>query len=401
MNLHPETPSPPTKAPHPANVGEEVDLRELAHAVWRYRLIVALLGLIGALAGLFFSYSSTRYVSEGLLLTPQVRIEDYKRYAMALVNEATLEDFLRSSGKSDARAAELLRKKIESPALFGAMVIPEFSFTDRDARLFGISSEQSSEMVGIRLRMSDSRKSAEPPVLLLAEYVRSLAIKIDLGSTVLHACLENQLRAQELRRQDLEDSFRLEQVQKKAQSLRSIIQNLPDGASLETLQVVSLVQGNERYLSPTTQLVGAEIEKVEIGLAKRARERDLVASKIRRDYMCEARDAINGPISARAFLASLKNIHARALEGNDLSSSAVEEVANDLDLQRLGWENKYLSQMRFVAAPEGSQVLVRDIGFVAGLALGGALGSIFGVLVAILLAWWRKNRSIIVAPDPD
>lgn len=401
MTLRPELPTPATTDPHLARSDEEVDLRKLVHAVWRYRFIVCLLGLVGGLAGLGYSHLSTRYVSEGVLLTPQIRVEDYKRYAMALVNEAKLEEFLRSSDQSETRAAKLLRSKMESPALFAASVIPEFSFTDRDARLFGIATEQSSEMVGIRLRMSESHRSDEPPVLLLAEYVRSLAIKLDLGSAVLQACLENQLRAQELRGQELEDAFRLEQVQKKAQSLRSIIKDLPESASLENLQVVSLVSGNERYLSPTTQLVGAEIEIVEIGLAQRARERDLIASRIRRDYMCAAKDALDGPISARGFLDSLKSIRARALEGHDLSLNAVEAVANDLDLQRLGWENKYLSQMRFIAAPEGSQVRVRDISLALGLMFGLTLGALLGILLAILLAWWRENRSVIVAPDSD
>lgn len=49
--------------PHPVYAGDEVDLRQLVRAVWRYRWVVVALGILGGLAGLGVSQLSTRYVA--------------------------------------------------------------------------------------------------------------------------------------------------------------------------------------------------------------------------------------------------------------------------------------------------------------------------------------------------
>jgi hypothetical protein len=379
--------------------GRDIDVRGLVHDIWQRRLLVVLCVVAGAVAGLGYSYSNTRYLSEGVLLTPQISVEDYKRYVFALSNEAGLAQFLEQSGQSETPAAALLRDNVQMPARFAESISPEFSFTDRDARLFGVTTSEPGELVGIRLRLAQREKSKEPPVLLLAEYVRDVAIKVDLDAAILRTCLEYQRREQELRNDDLEADFRLEQVRSKAESLRALMRELPDTATLENRQVVSVAKGNERFLSPMAQLVGAEIEIADLGLAQRARERERIGAQIRRDYYCAARDALSKPIGGRAFLGLLEDILDKALEGRDATLNPVETAANALALQRESWVSKYLSQMRFVAAPEGSQVRIRQPGLAVGLCLGAAFGVALGLLLATLSAWWRENRAVIVAPD--
>ena len=203
----------------------------------------------------------------------------------------------------------------------------------------------------------------------------------------------------ELRNDELEGQFQVDQIERKIERLGSIIRDVPGATALEGRQVISLEKDAERFLSPTAQLVGAKVELAELEEASRVRERRRVAARIHRNYYCAARDAISGQMSGRAFLESLKGIREQALKGQDLSLGAVELVANSIDLQREGWVSKYLSQMRFVAAPEGTQRPVRRMGLLTGVILGAAVGALLGVLLAGLAGWWRQNRAVIVAVE--
>ena len=377
----------------------DVDLRRLAGSVWKRRMLVCGCIVVGVVAGAWLSVMGAHWVSQGLLLTPQVTIEDYKRYSGVLSNEFALAEFLEHSGKNDSPSAALLREIVKDPAEFAASVSPEFSFTDRDARIFGVSSKQGATLTGIRLQLVQKARAQEPPVLLLGENVRDVAIKEDLESAILSACLENERRELELRNDELEGQFQVDQIERKIERLGSIIRDVPGATALEGRQVISLEKDAERFLSPTAQLVGAKVELAELEEASRVRERRRVAARIHRNYYCAARDAISGQMSGRAFLESLKGIREQALKGQDLSLGAVELVANSIDLQREGWVSKYLSQMRFVAAPEGTQRPVRRMGLLTGVILGAAVGALLGVLLAGLAGWWRQNRAVIVAVE--
>src|SRR5688572_7720543 len=92
----PETrPQPAHPAPSAVDADEVlIDFRRLAHAIMRRKWVVIASMLLGAAAGYFASVQSTRYVSEGLLLMPNVALGDYKRYEVALANRPRLDSFL-------------------------------------------------------------------------------------------------------------------------------------------------------------------------------------------------------------------------------------------------------------------------------------------------------------------
>lgn len=396
------TQASPAPARRPIFEKDEVDLRQLAKAVWRYRWMVIVLGLAGGLAGIALAMASTRYVSTGLFLTPQLKIATYKQYEVAINNEARLEEFLRLSG-TDGEAAALLRRMIHSPVAMAQAVKPAFSFTGGDARSYDIDlrpdDESRDELVGIRLTMERGERSGPAPVLVLAEYVRSIAIQVDLRETLLDQCLGLQLREQELRNAELQDNFQISQLESKAGTLRRLIQESPGAATIEARQLVSLENNGERFLSPAAQLVAVEVGATDLRLAgiKRARER--VAALLKKEYYCRGRAAQEQPTTGQELLAALATLRMAVFAGQNPTEEIVELTGNEIDIQRQAWSNRYLDRMRFVASPEGAESRVRSPSLRVGGMLGGILGGLLGLVLSFGLAWWHDNRDAVMARD--
>jgi len=377
---------------------DTIDIEMLAQAVWRRRWMVAAITLLGGLLGVGASILGTRFLSSGLLLTPGVSIADFKRYEAAMENLPRLEQFLEASGKDGQAAAGLMRDLVLEAGAMSAAVRPEFSFTDRDAKLFGVKEERASKLVGIELVLRQQEPLEEAPVLLLADYVRDTAIIVDLESVIPKACVDNEMRQQELRNEQLESEFQIGQLEARAAQLREIIARIPD-AGIEVRQVVSLENGGDRFLPPATQLAATEIGIADRRIDEVRRQRDRVAAEINRDYYCEARKMLASGSSGRDLLLSLPGLQQQVLAGKDMKVNVVEQTANALELESRRWVNRYLEQMRFVASPQGAQMLERKPGRAVGAAFGLTLGALLGAARAIALAWWRRHRDGIVSGD--
>lgn len=378
-----------------------VDLAQLTHAVWRRRHLVLALTLVGALAGLGASSLGTRYVSRGLLLMPGVSVVDYKRYEAALTNEPRLERFLESNGKTAGPLAEQLRLLVQEPGQLTDAVKPMFSFTDRDAKQFGVKVEEGGgELVGIDLSLRNRERPAESPVLLLAEYVRDTAISVDLEASMLKMCLDSQVRQRELRNEQLDSEFQVSQLEVRAQNLRKIIASAPHSPQAEVRQVVSIENGGDRFLPPATQLASTEIAVGDHRSEAARRERDRLAAQITEQYYCEAHKLMEKGVSGRRLLEALGDLQKQALAGHDLSVNVVERTANAFELKRQRWTNTYVAKMRFVASPEGALKRVRIPGRIVGTSVGTILGGGLGVVLAVLLGWWRSHRDEILADGP-
>lgn len=378
---------------------DTIDFELIAHAVWQRRWLVIALTVLGMAAGVGASMLSTRYVSRGLLLTPDVTLGNYKRYEVALFNEPRLERFLELNGKQGEPVAALMRDLMLDPSFMSAAVKPVFSFTDRDAKQFGVQMDDSGELVGIELQLKARERPKDAPVLLLAEYVRDTAISVDLEGQVLKACLDNEAREQELRGEQLDAEFEIRQLEARAERLRDVLARVPDKSGVEVRQVVSLENGGERFLPPATLLAATEIAIADERVKEVKRARDRAVAEVFKNYYCEARKMVEKGVSGRDLLLSLPGLQQQALSGLDLGQNAIETAANSLALQSRRWANRYLSQMRFVASPQGALTRVRKPGRVTGAALGTLVGGLLGVLLAVSLSWWRRHRNEIVADD--
>lgn len=373
---------------------DDIDLRQLVAVLWRQKVMIAAIGVIGAALGAGASLMSTKYVSDGLFLTPGVSAGNYKRFVNVFSSGPRLQQYLQSTNQASTAEGELLHALADDPNGLSEALKPEFAFTDKDQKNFGVKVTENDEpgaMIGVRIEFKHKEPTNGAPVTLLAEYVRDTVIRVNFESSMLARCADFRTREQELRNAQLSNDFAITQEERRVATLRDIIARNPEAAISDNRQIVSLEKGSERFLSPAAQLVAAEIQIADMKLAEIRRERDRIASALKRDYYCQAQQALQQPTTGRAFLGELGSIQAAIFQGQDKSIDIIEQTWNELDVERTNWINTYLQAMRFVASPEGTEVKERKPGLALGLVLGGLLGGMLGVFGALVRAWWRGD----------
>ena len=384
--------APPT--PHYSD-DDEIDLRELVRNLWQRRVLIISLAIVGAVLGFVLSTLSTRYVSSGLLLTPAVKTETYGQYAAALLSAPRFGAFLDRQQEKDPNTVALLRNLEANSGALAEAIKPQFSFTEQDAKKYGVKIEGSGTFIGFNLRNGQKEPSGGVPVMMLSEYVRDTLIEVGLSAVMLPRCLENEALEQKLRTEQLKDGFEITQNEARAQTLRNVIAQVPDSAVIDNRQIVTVDEKNERFLSPAAQLVGAEVAISELRLAQTERDRDRIAARLKRDYYCNANTRLGTSMSGAEFLNVLNEVHATVFKDQDMNVPIVAQTESELSFQRAGWKRDYVSLTRFVSPPEASEMRERKVGRATALLLGGMTGAMAGMFLALVLAWWFGVR-----PEP-
>lgn len=377
----------------PAIQDDEIDLRQLVTVLWRQKALIAGIGILGAVLGLGASALTTKYVSEGLFLTPGISASNYKRYESVFSSGSRLQQYLQITNQSTSVDGELLYQLAEEPDGLRDTLKPEFAFTDRDQKTFGvkIKDDEPGAMIGVRIEFAHKTPTGGTPVTLLADYVRDSIIRVNMEATMLGQCNEFRTREQELRNAQIQNHFAIRQEESRLANLREITARNPDASAIDNRQIVSVEKGTERFLSPAAQIIASEIQIADMKLAEVRRERERMASALKRDYYCQAQKSLQTPTIGKTFLGELKSIQAAVFQQQDKSIDVVELTWNELDVQRENWASTYLSSMRFVASPEGAEVKKRKPGLALGLVLGGLLGGMLGLFIALVRAWWRSG----------
>jgi LPS O-antigen subunit length determinant protein (WzzB/FepE family) len=374
---------------------EEIDLLQLFHTLWLQRVVIASIATAGALFGGLAGQFSTKYVSEGVVLTGDViNASSYKRYESILRNGSNLEKFLERSPQLNKDAASVILGVSESPSSMQELIKPEFVLTAKDQKLFGINnaSENSGNMIGIRVKFEGNVPSLGAPIVVLGDYVRDAVLRLNVESGITENCLKNQAFAQSMRIEKIKGEFAIKQEQARAKTLRSL--KSTGGVS----QLISIEKGGERFLSPQAQLNAVEITISELVLEQVTRDNDVNISEIRKAYYCKATQTLEKPINIGAVLAEMKILQGSIFKDLDSSKPFVVQVANEFELERDGWESGYLRGMRFISAPENAEVKVRKLGIAMGLLLGAMLGGLLGIIFAFARKWWQSHQSEITKP---
>src|SRR5688572_6803114 len=129
---------PAPRPPRPIFTGDEIDLRQITRALWRYRIPILLTTLLGTLVGGAASLLSTKYVSQGLFLIPDLTLLEYKQYEVLIDNEPRLLQFIEESGLKGTHTARVLERLVDKRELLAEAVRPVFTVTSKDLRLFDI-----------------------------------------------------------------------------------------------------------------------------------------------------------------------------------------------------------------------------------------------------------------------
>lgn len=406
-----------TPAPSTNLDPDEIDLRKLAATLWRQRKTIVVIGVAGGALGLAVSLASTKHVSSGLFQTPRayektaepvdkdkvetISVANYKRYENTVLNPRNLQQFLEQRNQPDEPGAAEIGALARSTNQLRSAITPEFSLTEKEQRSFGIklSSDDANALLGFRVRHEAGAPTNGAVLALLGEYIRDSVMQLDLRDYMENQCKRHQSREVELRNEHLKAKFFIEQEEARMQSLQRLIAQNPNAAAVDSRQVISLEGNGARFLSPRAHLNASEIAVADARLEQNKRERDVVASAIKKAYYCEALKPLENLVPARQFLERLLPLQTAALANQDKTRDIVEQTANELTLELDNWRDSYLRVMRFVAAPETLEVKERKPSLFLGLLGGGMLGGFFGIAFALLLSWWRNNRDGILVNE--
>ncbi len=382
--------------PQPSSCHDEgIDLHQLLRTLWQRKNLILGSCVLGTAFGVSASLLSTRYIAEGLFMTPGVSAANYKRFEAVFSNGPRLQQYLQNTKLAATPDGALLFALAEDQTALSSTLRPEFAFTDKDQKAFGVKTTELDEpgaMIGVRIHFKHKKPTNGMPVALLAEYVRDTVIRVNLENMMLARCADFQTREQQLRNAQLTNDFNIAQEERRAAILRDIIARTPEAALSDNRQIVSLEKGSERFLSPAAQLVATEIQIADMKLADIRRERERIASALKRGYYCQAQQTLQQPNTGRAFLSEIGNIQTAVFQSHDRSIDIVEQTWNELDVERTNWANTYLQAMRFAASPEGTELKERKPRLALGLVFGGLLGGMLGMLGALVSARWRVDN---------
>ncbi len=387
---------------------DEIDLRKLAATLWQQRKTIVAVGLTGCALGVALSVASTKYVSSGLFQTPRpndtlttINAASYKRYENVVINPSNLAQFVAQRMQANEPGIAEVSELADNASQLRAAVTPEFSLTEKEQRNFGIKlpADDANTLLGFRVRHEANSPTGGAVLKQLGEYLRDSVMRLGLQDHMEVQCTQHQSREVELRTEHLKAKFLIEQETARAQSLQRLIAQNPAAAAQDSRQVISLEGDGARYLPPRTHLNASEIAVADARLEQNRREREVVASAIKKAYYCEALKPLEKLIPAREFLDQLQKLQTTALAGKDKTHDIVEQTANELALELENWRVSYLRGMRYVAEPETLEVKERKPGLALGLLGGGMAGGLLGIVFALVLTWWRTNRDGILTKE--
>lgn len=373
---------------------DEIDLRQLFVELWRQKGLIILIGLVGGALGLGASLLSTRYVSEGVLLTPNITATTYKRYLSVFTNGQRLQQFLKANKHDETAGGQLLFELAKDKDELAKLIQPEFAFTERDSKTFGIkpSAEDAGTLVGVHITFAHKSPSNGTPVTILSEFIRDEIIRTDMELFLPHECSKHSIRGQELRNTQLQASYTITEKEQRAEILRKLVERHPNSNNLDSRQIVTLDNDSSRFLSPIAQLIATEVNIADMQIEMNRLERERNMSALKLAYYCTAQQQFEKASSGRDFLASLQQIQQDILISHDQGQDFAEETRNQLRAEWEKWNNTYLQNIRFITPPEGNETKTRKPRLVIGLALGGILGGMFGIFIALVRAWWRGEQ---------
>jgi capsular polysaccharide biosynthesis protein len=391
---------------------DEIDLREILLNLWKYKILIIALSLIGAGLGVGFSIQNTKYVYTAFFLVSsdkqynqykqdkqdkqdkQITIDKYKVYQNVIFDGKRFEGFLKKNGKLDDETSKIFKPVFENKSAIEKIIKPEFSsVSDKDAKSLGVKVDATEKayLMGFTFRLESAKLLGEIPLTILGDYIQNTIIQQDFEESLRVLQDQSNLSLIELRNADIRSDFEIQQQELKSDTLRKQIAKNSGSVGFDNRQLVSIEKGTERYLSPESQLVAAEILISDMRIQALERKRNLEMIQIKAKYYDLLHEGFKKSINGKDFIFGLNKYLDYAFANKDKKIEYVELVFNELDIQRQRWILAYAKEMLFAAEPSAYKESKpsKPVGLLMGLMAGG-MG---GCFLALFLSWWKKDSN--------
>jgi len=274
-----------------------------------------------------------------------VRLPFYKRVIASYNSPAQLAAYLDATKGRDSIAAKGLLRQSETQSYWDNAVTPVLPFGRSDARQFGDPKNTAdTSLLGLELRTSaGTAPEAVEMVKILAGYLTNSVIRERVRSWVLAGKVESLATEKTARADIARAELGIGLNRDRVHDMQAILSRYPEARRLDARQLVSVspVEGDERFLSPLAQLVGAESMISQLRGRIRRLERDLRQRELLSPFYLAADSMVDHQPDVDKLLAALDQLARQKFSKVDLN----EEWAKEATL-RVGGALEKFSVMR-------------------------------------------------------
>ena len=218
----------------------------------------------------------------------------------------------------------------------------------------------------------------------LGSYFKEIAAKEAMRDQLFIWLAENRQFNERAQEDKLKHTFEIEQAQTRSAALKKVLAQYPGLAKSEARQVVDVSKDNERFISPGSQLVGAETQIIDIREEIAKLDRAMIQNTFAQSYFAEAERALSSANTGSGLI----------LVFSELTRKYSAKVQNEAEKEKLlsiaatvsEISARFLSQAQFVLPPtvpnraEAPRPLM--------------IGAIFGLLGFLLSLGWMFRKQI-------
>ena len=368
-------------------------------------VVVAMAALLGAAIGAGLGYGPLlKYKTEGVL-SMEMGTAEYKRFS-ELANDAnTATQYMAVFPPPDLKGIELAHL-IRTIALGGwHKPIPKVSRADakelpdvllqleQEREKNQEAREQQTERrlpVTVYLGLRLTHTAPDPQQVAnvaswLGDYFKDVATREAVREQVSRWKAENRQFTDRALERRLKFEFDIQQAQKRATALKVIVAAYPEAARRDSQQVVDVRKDNEKFMSPMSQLVGAESEVIDIRERLQKLDREIEQQSFVKSLVLEADTTANKAQSGNDSVRQLSGVITETSKKVKTEAEQEKLLSLAADLSQIS--ARFLTQAQFVAKPSVPALPERPTPLMVSL--------LSGLLAAFLVALFLWRRLII------
>ena len=219
----------------------------------------------------------------------------------------------------------------------------------------------------------------------LGDYFKDVATREAVREQVSRWKAENRQFTDRALERRLKFEFDIQQAQKRATALKVIVAAYPEAARRDSQQVVDVRKDNEKFMSPMSQLVGAESEVIDIRERLQKLDREIEQQSFVKSLVLEADTTANKAQSGNDSVRQLSGVITETSKKVKTEAEQEKLLSLAADLSQIS--ARFLTQAQFVAKPSVPALPERPTPLMVSL--------LSGLLAAFLVALFLWRRLII------
>ena len=370
-------------------------------------IAVVLAAAFGAGVGALLGYGPLlKYKTEGVL-SMEMGTAEYKRFAELANDTTTVRQYMAVAPPPEIKGDDLDRlvrgvargewhKPVPKVSRADAKELPDVLLqleqerektTERERDLNRGREAERKPPVTVYLGLRLTYAAAAPEQVArvaswLGDYFKDVATREAVREQVSRWTADNRQFSDRALERKLKFEFDIQQAQKRATALKAIVAAYPDAARRDSQQVVDVRKDNEKFMSPMSQLVGAESEIIDIRERLQKLDREIEQQSFVKSLVLEAEAAANKAQSGSDSVRQLSGVITETSKKVRTEAEREKLLSLAADLSQIS--ARFLSQAQFVAKPSVPSQPERPTPRMV-IALGGLLA---GFLAAVFL--WRQ-----------